>query len=83
MSKHGLQARPLYHHKRESIEAHLTIASRRARGQPLDRDQDKLEHKEIHPHRRYRTIQIHAGRQTVTVDDPLPDDLCEALALMN
>lgn len=25
MSKHNLQARPIYHHTRESIEAHLTI----------------------------------------------------------
>jgi len=25
MSKHDLQARPIYHHKRESIEAHLSI----------------------------------------------------------
>ena len=25
MSKSDLQARPIYHHKRESIEAHLTI----------------------------------------------------------
>ena len=25
MSKHDLQARPIYHHTRESIEAHLTI----------------------------------------------------------
>ncbi len=25
MSKHDLAARPIYHHKRESIEAHLTI----------------------------------------------------------
>jgi hypothetical protein len=25
MSKHDLQARPIYHHKRESIQAHLTI----------------------------------------------------------
>ena len=25
MSKHDLPARPIYHHKRESIEAHLTI----------------------------------------------------------
>jgi hypothetical protein len=27
MSKHGLHARPVYHHKRDSIEAHLTIMS--------------------------------------------------------
>ena len=25
MSKHDLQARPIYHHRRDSIEAHLTI----------------------------------------------------------
>ena len=25
MSKHDLQARPIYHRKRESIDAHLTI----------------------------------------------------------
>ena len=25
MSKHDLQARPIYHHIRESIEAHLSI----------------------------------------------------------
>jgi hypothetical protein len=25
MSKHDLQARPVFHHKRESIDAHLTI----------------------------------------------------------
>jgi hypothetical protein len=25
MSKHDLQARPIYHHKRESIEAHLAV----------------------------------------------------------
>ena len=25
MSKHDLQARPIYHHLRESIEAHLSI----------------------------------------------------------
>ena len=31
--------------------------------------------------RRYRTIQIQAGRQTVTAADPLPDDLRQALAI--
>jgi hypothetical protein len=25
MFKHDLQARPIYHHKRDSIEAHLSI----------------------------------------------------------
>ena len=34
MSKHDLQARPIYHHKRESIEAHLTDRLRRPRRHP-------------------------------------------------
>ena len=29
--------------------------------------------------RRYRTIEIQAGRQTITAADPLPDDLRQAL----
>ena len=29
--------------------------------------------------RRYRTVQIKAGRQTLTAEEPLPDDLREAL----
>jgi hypothetical protein len=30
--------------------------------------------------RRYRTVTIQAGRQTLTAAEPLPDDLAEALA---
>jgi hypothetical protein len=30
--------------------------------------------------RRYRTVQIRAGQQLLTAEDPLPDDLREALA---
>ncbi len=30
--------------------------------------------------RRYRTVQIKAGRQILTAADPLPDDLRDALA---
>jgi hypothetical protein len=33
--------------------------------------------------RRYRTVQIRAGRQILTAADPLPDDLAEALAKIN
>ena len=29
--------------------------------------------------RRYRTVTIRAGRQTLTAAEPLPDDLAEAL----
>jgi hypothetical protein len=33
--------------------------------------------------RRYRTVQIRAGRQILTAADPLPDDLSNALANIN
>jgi hypothetical protein len=33
--------------------------------------------------RRYRTVQLRAGRQILTAADPLPDDLAEALAKIN
>ena len=32
--------------------------------------------------RRYRTVEIHAGQQILTAEDPLPTDLREALALI-
>jgi hypothetical protein len=32
--------------------------------------------------RRYRTVHIRAGQQLLTTEDPLPDDLREALALI-
>lgn len=33
--------------------------------------------------RRYRTIEIQAGRQTITAADPIPDDLRQALDAIN
>ena len=33
--------------------------------------------------RRYRTIQIQAGEQTITAADPLPDDLRDAIDAIN
>jgi hypothetical protein len=51
MSKHDLQARPIYHHKRESIEAHLNIVFAALGCQPLDRAPNRLEHQEIRPQR--------------------------------
>lgn len=33
--------------------------------------------------RRYRTVQIRLGQQIRTVEDALPADLCEALAIIN
>ena len=81
MSKTDLRARPIYHHKRDSIEAHLTIVMaalavsrwlERATGWSIARFVKTL--------RRYHTVTIQAGDQTITAADPLPGDAQQALA---
>jgi hypothetical protein len=83
MSKHDLRARPIYHRKRDSIEAHLTIVFaalavtrfiEHRTGWPIK--------KFVRTARRYRTIQIRAGHHTLTAEDPLPPDLRNALDLI-
>ena len=80
MSKHDLQARPIYHHKRESIDAHLAVVFaalaithhvQAATGWSIS--------KFVKTARRYRTIEIQAGDHTLTAADPIPDDLQAAL----
>ena len=79
MSKHDLQARPIYHHKRESIDAHLAVVfaalavSHLIESPPAGRSRNSSA-----PPRRYRTVQIHAGSHILTAEDPLPDDLRES-----
>jgi Transposase DDE domain len=80
MSKSDLQARPIYHRKRDSIEAHLTIVfAALAVGRWIESQTGWSIRKFVKTARRYRTIQIQAGRQTITAADPLPDDLRQAL----
>jgi hypothetical protein len=80
MSKSDLQARPIYHRKRDSIEAHLTIVfAALAVSRWIEARTGWSIRKFVKTARRYRTIQIQAGRQTITAADPLPDDLRQAL----
>ena len=81
MSKHDLQARPIYHHKRESIEAHLTIVfAALAVSHYIETQTGWSIKKFVRTARRYRTVQIKAGSQILTAADPLPDDLRDAIA---
>jgi hypothetical protein len=81
MSKHDLQARPIYHHTRESIEAHLSIVvTAMAVSHFIETQTGWSIKKFVRTARRYRTVHIKAGRQTLTAADPLPDDLRDALA---
>jgi len=83
MSKHDLAARPIYHHKRESIQAHLTVVfAALAVGRLVEDRTGWSIRRFVRTARRYRTVQIRAGQHLLTAQDPLPDDLREALALI-
>ncbi len=76
MSKSDLRARPIYHHKRDSIEAHLTIVfAALAVSRWLEQTTGWSTKKLITSLRRYRTVEIQAGDQIVTAADPLPEDI--------
>jgi hypothetical protein len=84
MSKSDLQARPIYHRKRDSIEAHLNVVfAALAVTRWIEARTGWSTRKFVKTTRRYRTIQIQAGRQTITAADPIPDDLRQALDAIN
>jgi len=84
MAKSDLQARPVYHRKRDSIEAHLTIVfAALAVSRWIEARTGWSIRKFVKTARRYRTIKIQAGQHTVTAADPLPDDLRQALSAIN
>lgn len=83
MSKHDLAARPIYHHKRESIEAHLTIVfAALAIGRLIEERTGWSIKKFVRTTRRYRTVHIRAGHHLLTAEDPLTAELRDALALI-
>jgi hypothetical protein len=83
MTKHDLRARPIYHHTRESIEAHLTVVFAALAVTRLIEERTGWSIKKfIRTARRYRTIHIRAGQQILTAEDRLPADLRDALALI-
>ncbi len=80
MSKSDLKARPTFHHKRDSIEAHLTIVfAALAVSRWLERTTGWSTRKIVKTLRRYHTIQIQAGDHVVTAADPLPADALQAI----
>jgi Transposase DDE domain len=80
MAKSDLQARPVYHRTRDSIEAHLTIVfAALAVSRWIEARTGWSIRKFVKTARRYRTIQIQAGEHIITAADPLPDDLRNAL----
>jgi len=84
MAKSDQQARPVYHRKRDSIEAHLTIVfAALAVSRWIERQTGWSIRKFVKTARRYRTIQIQAGPHTITAADPIPEELRQALEAIN
>jgi hypothetical protein len=84
MAKHDLQARPVYHRTRDSIEAHLTVVfAALAVSRWIEAQTGWSIRKFVRTARRYRIIAIQAGAHTVTAADPLPGDLQEVTKLSN
>jgi hypothetical protein len=84
MSKSDLQARPVFHRKRDSIEAHLTIVfAALAVSRWTEAQTGWSVRKFVKTARRYREIKIQAGQQTITAADPVPADLRQALDAIN
>ena len=81
MSKHDHHVRPIYHHKRESIDAHLTIVFAALAITRFIEDRTGWSIKKfVRTARRYRTVQIRAGQRLLTAEDPLSADPRDALA---
>jgi hypothetical protein len=75
MSKTDLRARPIYHHIRDSIEAHLTIVmAALAVSHWLERQTGWSIKKLVKTLRRYRTIAVQTGDHILHVGTPLDDD---------
>jgi hypothetical protein len=80
MAKSDLQARPIYHRIRDSIEAHLTIVfAALAISRWIEHQTGWSIRKFVKTARRYCAIQIQAGPHTITAADPLPGELRQAL----
>lgn len=76
MSKHDLRARPIYHHIRESIDAHLTIVlAALAISRWLEAATGWSIKRVVTTLRRYRQIQITINGHPITAEEPLPSDI--------
>jgi hypothetical protein len=83
MSKHDLKARPIYHHKRESIDAHLAVVfAALAVTHLIETNAGWSIKKFAQTARRYRPVHIRAGAHILTAEDPLPTELRDALTVI-
>lgn len=81
---HPGQHIPGDHHKRDSIEAQLSIVFAALGVSPWIEHQTGWRIKKfVRAARCYRTVKIRAGRHTLTAANPLPDDFSDVLTKIN
>jgi hypothetical protein len=84
MSKHDLRARPVYHHTRQSIDAHLAIVmAALAVATRIEQATGWTIKRFIKTLRQYRAVVINTGTQHVTAEQPLPEDARQALTRLS
>jgi hypothetical protein len=81
MSKHDLQARPIYHRTRDCIEAHLSVVfAAMAVSHWIEHQTGWSIKKFVRTARRYRTVTIQAANQNPDRRRTPPPDLAKILA---
>lgn len=76
MSESGPQARTIYYHTKDSINAYLTIVfAALAIIRWIEHITGWSIRRFVRTARRYRSVDIQAGGRTITAADPLPDGL--------
>ena len=80
MSKSDLQARPIYHHTRDSIEAHLSIVQAAlVVGHELEHRSGLSLKRLVRTLRRYRSFNLAINNTTIHVAIPLPPETAELI----
>lgn len=83
MSKHDLQARPIRHHKRDSIEAHLAVVfAALAVTHEIETRTGWSIKRFVQTAGRYRTIAVRDGDHVLIAEEPRSADLCDALTMI-
>jgi len=81
MSKHHLKARPVYHHKKESIDAHLAVVfAALAVSHHIEQVTGWTIKSFVRIFGQYRDPTLSVAGQTITASQPIPADAADTLA---
>lgn len=84
MSKSDLKARPIYHRKRDSIEAHLSVVmAAMAVGHLLEQKSGLSLKRLVRTLKKYRTFEVKVAGQIVHAASPLPEDAAVLIKQLN